>query len=180
MHTTLSLRSLLLSVVATSAFAVTAVAEQPDPDSMRADVLFKQAVAMEKQSSTSFTRHLRRTARLYLESAELRDDSDPLKSQSLHRAGSLLVASDLGRSCRLMGRAAELALARGDVLRATHQFLDAAWVVSHAPSKTNADRRIARNYLEQARLLAESPVLSVQERAGIQKRIESPTLARGL
>jgi hypothetical protein len=180
MHTTHSLRRAFLALVAISMFSTPALAEQPDRDGTRADALFQQAAAMEHETSTSFSRHLRRTAKLYRQSAELREDSDPLKVESLQRAGALLMSLDPHRSCQLLGRAAELALAHGDVVRATHLYIDGAWVVARNPSRSNADRHRAIGFLEQARLLADGPSMSAQERATIRSRFESPALASGL
>jgi hypothetical protein len=180
MHTTHSLRRAFLALVAISMFSTPALAEQPDRDGTRADALFQQAVAMEHETSMSFTRHLRRMARLYVQSAELREDSDPLKVESLQRAGTLLMSLDAHRSCRLLGRAAELALTHGDVVRATHLYIDGAWIIANNRSSSEADRRMGRRFVEQARLLAAGPKVSAQERAAILGRIESPALASGL
>jgi hypothetical protein len=180
MHTTHALRRAFLALVAISTVSTPAFAEQQDRDRTRAEALFQQAVAMEHETSMSFSRHLRRTARLYLQSAELRENSDPLKVQSLERAGALLMSLDAHRSCRLLGRAAELALAHGDVVRATHLYIDGAWIIANNRSSSEADRRMGRRFVEQARLLAAGPKVSAQERATILGRIEAPALASGL
>jgi hypothetical protein len=177
MRISLVFRTALLPLVAASALATTAHAMQPSPNAERADLLFSRAVAQEAQSTTTFSRHVRRTAHLYLQSAELRDASDPLKIESLQRAGGLLMKVDAKRAQRAIEEAAELALSRGDVMRTAHLYLDGAWLVGSSASATTRTREAANQYLNRARLLAGAPGLSEAERNSILKRIAAPAPA---
>jgi hypothetical protein len=180
MRITQILRTAALSLVAASGLAMTAHATEPAPNPVRADLLFARATAMEEQAATTsnFPRHLRRTAHLYLSSAELRADSDPRKIESLSRAGALLVRVDPDRACTMLGRAASLALSHGDVVRTAHLYLDAAWVLHAREGSSMEDRARVNDFLRKARLLADAPRLGAHDRDGIMKRIRSPeTLA---
>lgn len=177
MRITTLLLSTVVALGATSVFPATAPAASATVNESRADLLYNQALAQERQPSSSFTRHLRRTARLYLESAELREVSDPLKAESLHRAGALLMSVEPRRARTLFANAAELALARGDVLRSAHSYLDAAWVGDAWELRSARDRLTANDYVRKARLLAEAPLLSADQRASILKRIQPAAAA---
>jgi hypothetical protein len=171
MRTTLLLLATVAALGAASAFPAQAHASSPTLNEPRADLLFQQAMAQERQPSASFTRHLRQTARLYLKSAELRDASDPLKAESLQRAGALLMSVEPRRARELFAQAAELALARGDVVRSAHFYLDAAWVGETWQLRSARDRLAANEYIRKAHLLADAPLLSVEQRGSILKRI---------
>jgi hypothetical protein len=178
MRTLQILRTTALSLIAASAMAVSAHATDTDSDTRRADRLYEQAEAMEQQpTSHDFSRHLRRTARLYQASAELRADSDPRKIESLYRAGVLLTTQEPERARKLISEAAELALSHGDVVRTAHFCLDAAWILTRDNHVTEEAHRMARSYLERARLLADSPAIDAEARAGILHRIKNSALA---
>jgi hypothetical protein len=177
MNTRNFLRATLLPLFA-AAIPMTAAAQQPADRTTRADALFEQASRMEQeQVDPAFSRHVRGVARLYLKSASLRAVSDPMRIESLHRAGSLLYAVNPGRSRELLGQAAELALIHGDVVRSAHAFLDAAAVVDAKRLDSDEARAASHHYVTTARTLADSPVLDVQQRDAILRRIETGSVA---
>lgn len=172
------LRAAVLPLLAAATLPATLAAQQPSERTARADALFEQASRMEQvQPETGFGRHVRTTARLYLKSASMREVWDPKRVESLHRAGTLLYAVDPNRSQKIVGQAAELALTQGDVMRSAHAFLDAASVVSNKGLRSSEARAAASQYVATARTLADSPVLDVQQRDAILRRIGSPAVA---
>jgi hypothetical protein len=175
MRITHLIRTAVLPLVALFALSTPGHAAQSNTNATRADALFNQASQMEQEISASFPRHLRRTAHLYLKSAALREASDPLKIESLYRAGTLLMTLEPQRAHRVLAQAAELALTHGDVVRTAHIYLDGAWVVASRGSASAEELRVANSYVSRARLLADAPSLSASDRDAIHKRIRSAT-----
>ncbi|MCI0435757.1 MAG: hypothetical protein L0271_19260 [Gemmatimonadetes bacterium] len=109
-------------------------------------------------------------AKLYLQAADLRVAGDP------QRVADLMMASRLsyynGRTSRaweIMKRAAEEALATGDVINAAHAFVDASFLAKEAGAMTEVVALI-----ERAQLLTASPLLDTNDRAAIRARIGDP------
>ena len=108
-------------------------------------------------------------ARLQQRSASLRDADDPKAIASLEMAARLFdYAHRPTEACRVMEQAAERALAMGDVIRAADAYLDAAAIAQEQHSQAQVNR-LGRKAL----LLASSPILTSDERAGIVDRIHS-------
>jgi len=107
-------------------------------------------------------------ARLYRRSAEFRAVEDPIGLQCLTDAAAVAYAAGDRSAARSdMAHAAERALARGDIRSAAMAYLDAAWI---AQEQRKPDR--VWDLGHRAELLAESPLLSENDRSAIQRRIE--------
>ena len=169
------LQTALLCSIVTSWVWTTALVAQPTDSPARADSLFNQAAAMQERAGTPFPLHLRRTAKLYVKSARLRDDSDPRKVESLYRAGAMLVAVDPALGRKLLVEAAESALTYGDVARAAHLYLDCAWIVHVGLARSLEAQQTANQCLERAYILAQVPFLSTNERNSIMARVQLPS-----
>ena len=100
-------------------------------------------------------------ADLLRKSAALLDDGDAQQFETLLTAGRVYgQAGDLTRARKTLQMAAESALERGAVMQAGQAYLEAAHVAARQGS---AHRALALR--EKARVLAESPHLSAQERS---------------
>jgi hypothetical protein len=107
-------------------------------------------------------------ARLFRRAAGLREPDDPLGYTNLAEAAALAYADrDLTAARRDMARAAEHALARGDLRAAALAYLDAAWI---AQEQSNA--RQVWDLGHRAEMLAASPLLGATDRDVILRRIE--------
>jgi hypothetical protein len=107
-------------------------------------------------------------ARLYRRSAALRDADDPLGYSCLTEAAALAYATGDRSSARNdMAAAAGHALARGDLRSAALAYLDAAWIAQEQKNP----RQVWENG-HRAEMLAESPLLSANDRAVILQRIK--------
>ena len=110
-----------------------------------------------------------RAADLYRRAAELRSDADPRKVENLQMAARLSFYAGKGEKALAdQAAAAMLATRQGDVIRAGHAWLDAAWV---AVEIGKAER--AEEYTAEARLLTTSPLLAESDRSAIHARIVS-------
>lgn len=128
----------------------------------RADKLREEAKLYYTKVST-----LRKAAGLHEREAGARVESDPLKFEALDLAARLYAyAGDNARGTALMEQAARGALTRGDVKRAAHAFLDAAFLALRV-----RDGERARELTHQADLLALSPLLNPDEKLAIVQRI---------
>jgi hypothetical protein len=136
-----------------------AVAVEPNA---RADQLRDQARSHYSKVST-----LRKAAVLHEREAAARVASDPLKFEALDLSARLYAyAGDPARGTVLMEQAARGALTLGDVKRAAHAFLDAAFL---ALKVRDAER--ARDLTHQADMLALSPLLNSDDKLAIVQRI---------
>lgn len=109
----------------------------------------------------------KKAVRLLEESAALREPSDPEGFECLLYAGRIRVAIGDLRGARVnLEKAAALALARGAVDQAAHAYIDAA----HTAVKLN-DGAGARALVDKAALLAESPLLTADQRQFLKSRI---------
>lgn len=142
----------------------TAAAQQRLPTVVaiaKADSLHAAAITMAETGN-----RWRDAARLHRESAALRTPEDSLGFSCLKTAASLsFVVNDLTSARSDMTRAAEQALARGDIERAAHAYADAAWVAKEQ-KKSREVWKLGR----QAEVLASSPLLSEEQRTSILKR----------
>jgi hypothetical protein len=171
-------RATVLPLLAAAILPLTATAEQPTPRVARADAFFELAVQMEQASvETGFNRHVRGTARLFMKSARLREISDPMRIESLYRAGKLLAQVQPYQSHRALAEAAELALIHGNVTRSAHAYLDAASLVQSGAVRSEEAQAATAQHVARARALADSPVLSVEQRDGILRRIGTGSVA---
>src|SRR5688572_27389323 len=128
----------------------------------RADQLREEAKLYYSKVTT-----LRKAAVLHEREAAARVESDPLKFAALDLAARLYAyAGDPARGTALMEQAARGALTRGDVKRAAHALLDAAFLALKV-----RDGERARELTHQADLLALSPLLTPDEKLSIVQRI---------
>jgi hypothetical protein len=128
----------------------------------RADALRQQAEVLVSQP-----RQWVKAARLFEESAELRDASDPDAYLCLIYASRLRAGrGDFAGARVALEKAASHAAARGSVMEAAHAWIDAA----HAAVGAN-DMGSAHAMTERAQLLAGSPLLSVSQVEQITRRL---------
>jgi hypothetical protein len=112
--------------------------------------------------------HWRDAARMYRRSADFRAAEDPVGFQCLTTAGAVAYASgDHSAARNDMARAAERALARGDLRAAAQSYLDAAWI---AQEQQKPDQ--VWEFGHRAEILAGSPLLNESDRGAILQRID--------
>jgi hypothetical protein len=110
---------------------------------------------------------IRTAAKLREEAADLREDSDVLKSASLYWAARDNYYSEKTAKARdLMVRSARQALDVGDVIAAASAFTDAAYI--SADLKDVASTKL---YATKARMLANSPMLSQTQKSDVLSRL---------
>lgn len=135
---------------------------RPDPEPEKAEQLREQAEALFSQP-----KQWKKAVRLLEQSAELRAADDPEAYDCLMYAGRIRAAiGDLRGAREDLEKAAAHALARGEIIDAANAFIDAA----HAAVALK-DARGARDLVERASLLTQSPLLSMQQRNHLQSRI---------
>jgi hypothetical protein len=106
-------------------------------------------------------------ARLHRRSAALRSADDPQGFHCLSDAAALAYAArDRSTARHDMARAAEHALARGDLRTAALAYLDGAWI-----AQEQNNRRQVWELGHRAELLAASPLLASADRQAILRRI---------
>jgi hypothetical protein len=135
---------------------------------MRADALHERAAAL-------FTRPDRYTeaAVLLARAAHLRSPADPTAVSEFVVAAKLYAYADqVGIARTTMEIAAERALAHGEVARAAHVYLDAAFLAI----RLKQWQRV-RDLSARAERLAASPHLEAADRTGILMRINPARLA---
>ncbi|HEY0674535.1 MAG TPA: hypothetical protein VGD27_19820, partial [Longimicrobiales bacterium] len=150
-----------LSALPAAAAAQTAINTSAAPS---ADQLEERATALHDQIG-----RYSEAARLYKASAALRAETDPRAVESLAMAAHLYhYANRLFDARKTMEQAARRALARGDVMRASHANLEAA-LFAHKQGRQAQAERLGRTALK----LAESPLLTDEQRAAIINRVRS-------
>lgn len=137
-----------------------AVPGTPEPD---------KAAQLREQAESLFSqpKQWKKAVRLLEQSAELRDASDPEAYECLVFAGRIRAAiGDLRGARSSLEKAAEHALARGEVVDAANALIDAAHA---AVGLKDADG--AQALVDRAALLTQSPLLSVEQRNTLQARL---------
>ena len=105
--------------------------------------------------------------RMYERAAGLRRRGDSRMVDALFSASRLFYHARLhGESVEILKRAADEALASGDVYRAAESLIDAAWVLAAIDRKGEAIPLMAR-----AELLTTSPLFREQERRHLRVRL---------
>jgi hypothetical protein len=131
----------------------------------RADALDARAAALER--SFRDPRQLRRSAELRERAAGLRAEGDSLATASLQwAAAGRYYSGERDAAGQLMEAAAARATAMGDVVRAVNALMDAA-----AISAELGRARHAASLVEQATVLSASPLLNVEQRRAMLRRI---------
>jgi hypothetical protein len=129
----------------------------------RAEKIKRQAEALYERPASYY-----RAAELHEFEAAARAASDPLRVEALDRAARLYVyIGEVEKGRTVMAKAARQALSRGDVARAAHAFIDAAFMAAR-----EGDRKLVDDLTNEAAMLALSPLLSASERVAIQRRID--------
>lgn len=114
-------------------------------------------------------------ASLYRAAANIRETGDPRAVHDMVYAGRLAYyLRDYRLAIRDLEAAAQHALAAGDVIRAAHIYTDAAWVAGKA-GKTRDQRALAAR----AQRLADSPLLSADDRENVLDRYDEVIVAAG-
>jgi hypothetical protein len=104
---------------------------------------------------------------LYERAAGLRQPDDPRKVDALFHASRLYYhAGRTQQSVAVLDRAAEAAVATGDVIRAVTLMTDAAWLLASEGRTSEASALVSR-----ARLLTNSPLLNEPERNELRRRL---------
>lgn len=161
----LSIPALLLALVAGASFAWTpapVLAQQDGVDLERAEALEARAEAMSLEEG-----RYARAAGLFRRAASFRDDADPQKVENLMNAARF--SHYAGRNARALEdaqQAARLAQRQGDVVRAGHAYLDAAWLAAKS-----GERERMQDFVQEALLLAQSPLLAQSDRSAILRRV---------
>ena len=116
----------------------------------------------------------REAAKLQRRAAELRGD-DPRATKSWSRAGWFYAGTrDYGLARQMHERAAQHAMAGGDVERAAQCLIDAA-LVALEDQRTD----LVPRFVQRTRRLADSPLLTAAQRSTIIERVEgAPRLAQ--
>lgn len=165
---------LAAAAVAVLAVAAPAVADQ-DHDRSAAEVIATpptkadRAAELKREAEALFSQpqRWRKAVRLLEKSAALRDANDPEGYMCLLYAGRIRAAiGDIEGARAVLEKAAAQALARGSVVEAATAYIDAAHT-----AVALKDAGGARELVGKATLLAESPLLSVQDRSFIQARL---------
>ena len=132
----------------------------------RADRLEAEAAALPSELA-----QFPKAARLYEEAAAARPFGETRTAQSLRTAAFYRYHSgNSAASVRLLERAAENALAAGDVVAAANSYIDAALV---ADEMRATDRSV--DLAQRAERLSRSPLLDATQRGALRTRIANPT-----
>ena len=134
----------------------------PTPNPSRARELRTRAEQLFAQP-----KHWRKAARLFEQSAELREANDPETYACLMYAARLRFhVNDLPAARSDLEKAAAHALARGYVNEAAEAYIDIAHV-----AVAQKQIEVARDFAGRAALLSESPVLTVEQRRVLALRL---------
>lgn len=140
------------------------VMSSPPTNPERAAQLKRDAEALFSQP-----KQWNKAVRMLEQSAALRAGSDPEAYTCLVYAARVRAALGDMRGARIdFEKAAAQALARGAVVEAAHAYIDAA----HAAVALR-DAAGARELVDSARLLSESPLLSVADRTRLKARLSA-------
>lgn len=165
-------RSLFWTAAVVTALALPAAgrAQQPlDPiqvsaRTLEADRLDARAAEYE---ATGSRRKWAKAAALREKAAGLRAADDSLAFKSLQTAAYVRHAlKQRPAALTLMERAAEQALARGDVFNAASAYVDVAWLAHEL-----GDGERTRQFVGKGALLARSPLLRAPDRELLQRRL---------
>jgi hypothetical protein len=147
-----------ITLIALAAPPATAMDADPRPDPERAQQLHAEAMNL-----LDTPHRWAEAASLLRRSAESLSEDDPVAFETMRFAGRVYAqAGEYGKARRVLTAAAELALARGDLVGAAHAYIDAA----HAASEEGDESQVA-DLAERARRLSTSPLLPDSERVAI-------------
>ena len=138
--------------------------DTPASREIRADQLLEEAISHgDDRSMWDYA------SSLYRKSASLREEGDSEAVRSLRMAANLAYYGGFkAQAVQDLERAAEHALASGDLAAAALAFVDAAWVSQKLGSEKDVQRFVRRGLG-----LADSPYLSASDRMTILDRLAS-------
>lgn len=142
------------SVIAVPAISVE-IGETPDQLRQKAVALFENPNAHEQ------------AAHFLRQESERRAADDPEAYNALAIGGRLFAYSgEMLDAQNMMEEAADLALSRGELIKAAHTYIDAAYI-----AQTEGKRGRVRELVSRAELLSGSPHLDTVQRSNILRRI---------
>ena len=124
---------------------------------------------LEAKARTLFSSPARygEAVRLFVEAADQREIGDPQRVKNLSMASRLTYYSgDTSDALDLMQRAANEAMATGDVLAAAHSYMDGAFLAQEI-----GQVGVAAELMKKAERLSFSPLIAARDRDGIRARI---------
>lgn len=164
----------LPAVLAAQSLAYASAAGVPS-DVERAEELHARASRLAAETGDLSRARMRRIASLHAKAADLFAADDPRGDECLMHAANLVHVANPERAARLTEKAAERALARGDVVGAAHRYVDVASIVARAAGQGEPlpEEWVpkARALADRALLLASSPLISPEDRDAIRSRI---------
>ncbi|MDQ6830555.1 MAG: hypothetical protein M3081_16980 [Gemmatimonadota bacterium] len=171
MKTTTSLTIALTAALALPAYALSAQAALPvrfathaETTTTAADDAHERGIALMARNQITANRA---AARLHLESAALRPAGDSLATRCLLEAAYLFYGvGDLSDARKALTAGGERAVEMGDVVRGATAYLDAASV-----AQEQRDGLAQRQFMDKARLLSHSPLLTGDQRTEINRRL---------
>jgi hypothetical protein len=105
--------------------------------------------------------------KLYVQAADLREPGDPQRVTDLVMASRLaFYDGKKGRASDLMVRAADEALAAGDIVNAAHAYIDASFLAQEM-----GNGAVVVELVKKAQLLTASPLIARTDRTAILARI---------
>jgi hypothetical protein len=140
---------------------------------VQAENLLRKADVAAEAAARGVTAAAMEVARLHLEVAELYADAPLKRVESMRTAALYMSHTRPAQAAQIMTDAADRALAAGDVITAANSYLDAASMLI----QSNGSRGLTaegfgrvQNLINQARNLADSPLLSNADRERILRR----------
>ncbi|MBW3535635.1 MAG: hypothetical protein KY453_10555 [Gemmatimonadetes bacterium] len=159
-----SRKSRILIAAGLLALTTAAPAAAQNGRSGEAEALETRAAALEEVGPAGFSE----AASLYRKAADLRIEGDPQAVRDLMKSGKLsFYAGKRDRAIGDLVRAADMALAFGDVLSAATAYLDAGWIANEAGDGARAYALAVKG----ARL-SQSPLIEASQRKVLEARVE--------
>ena len=165
-------------LIAFSALPALAAAQTVQVKAAASEPAYARAAQLNKEAVSLYSDPGRASdaARLHLQEASSRSWSDPEAVHALIMAANLYNYADQPMTARkIMERAAERALAIGDVVTAAQAFTNAAFL-AHKVSNASETQRLG----QKAILLSGSPLLAEDERATIRGRFRGVSVFAAL
>ncbi|MGH7503826.1 MAG: hypothetical protein ACREL7_19025 [Longimicrobiales bacterium] len=128
-----------------------------------------ESLEQEAEALFSSPKKYGKAVKLYVKAADLREPGDPKRVTDLVMASRLsFYAGNEVRGLELMERAADEALAAGDVVRSANAYIDASFLAREAGNMEAVLELVAK-----ARLLTASPLIAANDRQAILARINA-------
>lgn len=157
-------KSRIMIAAGLTVLTMAAPAAAQDAGSAEPEALEARAAALEGVGPTQYDE----AADLYREAAELREEGDPQAVEDLMRSGKLAYyTGDERRALSDLEKAAERALAFGDVVNAATAYLDAGWIAD-----AMGDGARAYEFAVKGVRLSQSPLIEASLRRELQGRVQ--------